>query len=105
MVEKRATRKWSDPRIAERTAFRKFGATIYAPDEMLSPAQFEQKIPGNKVKDFVKEYSSSISTGLTLANVSDKRVAVNPAVSDFDDVMTTKTVKPKGSKNGNKNRR
>lgn len=74
LVEKRSIRKWNDPAQVEYNAHQMFGKKAFE-TSLLSPAQLEKAIP--EAKDFIKENAVSVSSGLTMALVTDKRVAVN----------------------------
>lgn len=72
LVPKRSNRVFKDGAFA--LAEKKFGKDkVYNPPEAKSPAQLE-KLPG--AGDWVKEFTYSPDTGLTLALASDKRVGV-----------------------------
>lgn len=103
LVEKRSIRKWTDLEKATQDAKKKFGDKAFSVD-LLSPAQLEKTC---QAKEWVAQYSSSISSGLTMVPENDKRQAVNQLELDFggDNSLpkteTPKTLKTKGkAKNG-----
>lgn len=81
LVNKRATRKWKDARDAERRLRNKHGvrrSDIYK-RELKSPTQMEKVVP----KKWVERHVEKISSGLTIAPISDKRQAVAIPTIDF----------------------
>jgi hypothetical protein len=74
LVEKRSIRKWNDLEYLETRAYANFGEKAFE-RSLLSPAQLEKKIPD--AKEFIKENTVNVSSGLTMALVTDKRLAVN----------------------------
>ena len=83
LVQKRATRKWKDEALAADEAEMLFGEDAFTKPSLLSPAQLEKLD-----KDFVKNHSEAVSSGLTMVPDSDKRQAVKAAVHEFDVVPT-----------------
>lgn len=79
LVQKRSTRSWLPE--AEAAAKKKWGAKAYR-TEFLSPAQLEKEF-GKEAKDFTGEYTSNVSSGVTLVKESDKRPEVSSALA-FD---------------------
>jgi hypothetical protein len=80
LVDKRPTRKWKDEGAAE-TACKGLAPkpmAIYAPKEILSPAQMEKIIK----KDLLKDLIESVSSGHSLVEESDKRPAVRPTAAE-----------------------
>ncbi len=79
LVNKRASRVWNDTDGVSQKLKKLRGLTAddYSTTKLLSPAQLE-KICKLKDVDFVKftDYISSISSGTTLAKLSDKRVEI-----------------------------
>lgn len=71
LVDKRPTRKWKSDEV-DQALFDKFGREMYAPLELLSPAQMEKKFSGNK--DFINSLCVSESSGKKLAPLSDDRL-------------------------------
>lgn len=81
LVNKRATRKWKEPAVAEKTfkLARKLTLEDYMDMSLKSPAQLEKVLKTKKV-DF-KKYSGMIvlhSSGTTLVKEDDKRPAAIP---------------------------
>lgn len=75
LVEKRATRKWNDPLEAEYFAATSLNLKedeIYKPREIKSVAQLE-KFTDKAGKTMLKQFYSSISSGVTLVPDTDKR--------------------------------
>mgnify|MGYP002361616799 CR=1 FL=1 len=86
LVEKRGSRKWSNPLEVEKDAADAFGSKAYS-RELLSPAQME-KVAG---KDWVSPRTVTVSSGLTMVDEGDKRPAVNPTqniLTGFDEPIT-----------------
>lgn len=108
LVAKRSTRKWGDPKAAERAAVKLFGPEVALTDpEIRSPAQLEAaaKIHYTKeaVAKFVKKFSTNVSTGNTIVPASDPRPAVNPILEDFPELPESKPEeKPTLSNKGKK---
>ena len=74
LVAKRATRKWTDTKAAEKKLV-ELGINPYAPQEVLSPAQAEKAL--KKVKQQLPDdLVVSVSSGNTLAPASDPRPEV-----------------------------
>lgn len=90
LVAKRATRKWTDEEEAV-SVLENMGLDeddIYV-KKMLSPAQAEDRLGKNKVvKERLAPLVQSVSSGYTIASISDKRPAVTLALTDdvFDDI-------------------
>ncbi len=85
LVAKRATRKWKYEEIDMQSKVKTLGIEPKALYEMnlLSPAKVEKKIP--ELKNWMKELTVSVSSGLTLVPESDPRAeALSPAQNDFD---------------------
>lgn len=82
LVEKRAMRKWLDAETVAVHAKSTFGAKAFHPPELLSPAQLE-KIAG---KSWVEERCAKVSSGLTLVEESDGRIAASNALIEFDEI-------------------
>jgi len=86
LVEKRGSRKWSNPFEVEKDAADAFGSKAYS-RELLSPAQME-KVAG---KEWVTPRTVTVSSGLTMVDEGDKRPAVNPTqkiLTGFDEPIT-----------------
>ena len=81
LVEKRGTRKWLNYEKARRVAIKYFGSKCLSQPELLSPAQFEKII---KNKNFVKQFSTCVSSGMTLVKEDDERESINPIENVFD---------------------
>lgn len=81
LVEKRATRKWTDESDVVAKLVTEFGMDFESLYDRVftldSPAKLEQRIGKKAVKSF-KDLIVSNSTGLTMAALADKRPAVNP---------------------------
>lgn len=92
LVQKRSTRKWTHPALAESDARQAFGNQAFSSPELLSPAQLE-KATGNS--DWVNSRTSSISSGVTVVPESDKRPSYNLFESDFKPLEEGATEKPK----------
>ena len=86
LVPKRGKRHWLDMPVEqiEKAARRHAGEAAFTKPELKSPAQVE-KLGGKRVKQFVKEWSTNISSGLTLVSESDKRPETTSAKADFED--------------------
>lgn len=86
LVQKRSIRKWTNEKAAQ-VAKKKFGQDAFTEPELLSPAQLEKALSNQKslVADFIKQYASDISSGLTLVPESDKRPAMTKAQDQFDE--------------------
>lgn len=80
LVEKRAVRQWTAE--AETKAFDLFKEGIFE-SKMLSPAQLEKKF-GKPAKEFTKQFTISVSAGVTIAPESDKRPE---AISNTQDLF------------------
>ena len=78
LVPKRSIRKWNDATKLLPIAKKKFGDKAFK-TEILSPAQME-KVAG---LEWVSKFSSSVSSGLTMAKESDKRQGTTSAALDF----------------------
>src|SRR6185437_6556623 len=79
LVEKRAVRTWKD-RVAAECALLDDGLTpeqIIEPEALKSPAQIEEIVGKADFGPLVGQHVASISSGLTLAPLKDKRPAVN----------------------------
>lgn len=78
LVQKRSTRVWLPE--AESAAKKRFDSDqIYKAPEFLSPAQLE-KVIGKDAKAFTEEFTTNISSGVTLVSENDKRPEVKDAV-------------------------
>lgn len=77
LVQKRSTRVWLPD--AEKEAKKRYGEKAYCKPELLSPAQLEKAI-GKEAKGFTEEFTTNISSGVTLVPESDKRPEVKDAV-------------------------
>lgn len=77
LVQKHSTRVWLPD--AEKEAKKLFGDKAYSTPELLSPAQLEKAV-GKEAKKFTEEFTTNISSGVTLVNESDKRPEVKDAV-------------------------
>ncbi len=84
LVEKKGQRRWLQTANVEKFARQKFGDEAFTAPEIKSPAQVE-KIGGAVAKKFVKEWSTNVSSGLTLVRDSDPRRATSSAAKDFPD--------------------
>lgn len=71
LVEKRGQRKWEDIDEATESAIEQLGNGVMD-ISILSPAQIEKKF-GERGRDFVTEYSVTVSSGLKLAPENDKK--------------------------------
>lgn len=94
LVNKRSTRKWTDSESAKLKAELAFGPIAFDYD-LKSPAQLEKvygkKIPP-KVEAFINKYSSSESSGVTIAPESDNRPEVSLIEQDFPAIETEEVV-------------
>jgi len=79
LVEKRSTRKWTDPEKVAKEAKKLVGDRAFK-HELLSPAQLEKVIPN---KDWIARRCLALSSGITLVRETDKRPAVNQIEQDF----------------------
>lgn len=77
LVQKRSTRVWLPD--AEKEAKKRYGAKAYSEPQLLSPAQLEKAV-GKEAKDFTEEFTTNISSGVTLVSETDKRPEVKDAV-------------------------
>lgn len=87
LVAKRATRKWADPVDAKRSFELALGRVqaldLMTEPELKSPAQVEKLLP-KEHKKILESLTVSVSSGLTLVPVSDKRQAAKPdALTEF----------------------
>ncbi len=102
LVAKRSTRKWADVSAAEKAGVKLFGPLVYAPKELLSPAQIEKALKEHydpeAIKKFVAKNTTNVSSGYTLVPESDSRPAVNPAANAFDQLPEMEKPKKKGKK-------
>jgi hypothetical protein len=87
VVEKRATRKWTDAAKVARIATAK-AIEPYAPAELKSPAQLEKEIGKPAFKEHFASLAPAVSSGYTLVSESDNRPAV-AAVSAADFPLLT----------------
>lgn len=77
LVQKRSTRVWLPD--AEAEAKKRYGLKAYSEPQLLSPAQLEKAI-GKEAKSFTEEFTTNISSGVTLVPESDKRPEVKDAI-------------------------
>lgn len=80
LVAKRALRKWVNAEAVEAEASELIGAKAFN-RELKSPAQLEKVIS----KDWVKSRCAAISSGNTIAPISDPRPEVKNVLSSFDE--------------------
>lgn len=77
LVQKRSTRTWLPD--AEKKAQEFFGELAFSKPQLLSPAQLEKAV-GKEAKEFTQEFTTNISSGVTLVPESDKRPEVKDAI-------------------------
>lgn len=76
-------RHWAIP---DADLYEKFGDEILKPTEVVSPAAFEQRVGKTVYKTEVAPYVNKVSSGVTIAPVTDSREEiVSMAKHDFDD--------------------
>jgi len=103
LVEKRGTRKWLKPgEVLNAEAIERFGPKCLTEPELKSPAQFEKL--GEAAAEFVKENSTSVSSGLTMVKDTDKRPSTSQVQIDFaepvqsESAWKSKNITKKGKK-------
>lgn len=105
LVQKRHTRKWAKLEEAEKAARTLFGEKAF--DSFLfSPSQLEKVNLGKgnaKREKFIKQYSCSVSSGLSIAASDDPRPEHNMIAKDFanellENYFPTNKTKPKKEK-------
>lgn len=79
LVPKRAQRRWRDEAMIEEIARKEFGDLAFE-QKLLSPAQMEKQLA---TKVWVAAHTVSESSGLTIAEESDKRSGVDPVAMTF----------------------
>lgn len=103
LVDKRGTRKWSDPLITTAEAARDFGQRAFHAPELLSPAQLEKRLKAeakNKasrkvIDEWINERVSCESSGTTMVRDSDRRPEASSAASATRAFTTTIDITPK----------
>jgi hypothetical protein len=85
LVNKRARRIWADEEEAAKV-LTSSGLSPWKEKEMLSPAQVEKKAKAEDIaisKDEIKKLLVTYKGGATIAPITDKRVEINNALTDF----------------------
>ena len=86
LVPKRASRRWKDEKAAAEDIGLSLGLElddIYEPRKMYSPAKLDKAL-GKEAKELIAQHTESVSSGTTLAPVSDKREAIEKRKSAKD---------------------
>lgn len=91
LVQKRGVRKWVDEDNAAKEAVAMLGDILpFTDPELLSPAQLEKvlakELNKEAAKNWVDKRTNSVSSGVTLAEASDKRPAVRPLEQIFGEL-------------------
>jgi hypothetical protein len=89
VVEKRGTRKWTDPKKTQDEAFELIGEAAFTEPELKSPAQLEKS---GAPKDWVNSRTTTVSSGETMVPDSDPRPATNKTQSAIDDFSDSEIV-------------
>lgn len=88
LVQKRSIRKWKDDGVGLKLRGH-FGAGVFE-QSILSPAQLEKKFSDEPaIGSIIAKYSTSESSGVTIAPEKDKRAEINP-LSEFSSVTEPK---------------
>lgn len=100
LVEKRATRKWSDPEASAAIVKSVYGDEGFSSPKIKTPAQIEKLkfyIKSFNLNAFLDTYTVKESSGLTMVKDTDKRMPVNKLTTLFDAVKVI-DVTPKKKK-------
>jgi hypothetical protein len=79
LVRKGTHRKWQDPKVAAETLEKLLGKEVWTAPELISPAQAEKLAKGGELKKKVASLAFHPEGEITIAPITDKRPAINPA--------------------------